>query len=116
MKICPKCKQAKSAEEFSRRGKNSDKLSSWCRECANERERDDREKNTEYYKAYEQLRYAKKKGGLGGHDLADFKFIRRNGKRSLWVVNGEVKAVKSGEISDPLPEDKWFIPKNMQQP
>lgn len=40
MKICVKCEQGKSAEEFRRHSRSSDGLQSYCKTCANEYQRD----------------------------------------------------------------------------
>jgi len=60
-KQCPKCKETKSVEEFSKNRSKKDGLSYHCKSCVKKYYKDNREKRLEYAKQYRQENREKKR-------------------------------------------------------
>lgn len=55
-RTCPSCNTLKSDGEFYKSSRNRNGLSCYCKECKKKKSREDRKKNPEHYRAYDEKR------------------------------------------------------------
>lgn len=116
-KYCPKCQQEKPVERFAIDNSRKDKLQPYCKDCASQYRKDNKERLAEYHKEYTKEHEEEKREYLRQyHELHKEEQNKKNRERrkglNFSVSVTEKKCSKCGEIK---PAEEFHIDKSKKE-